>query len=231
MNQLHATRDGNVVIFCDKGIVVHYSWDGGSKRRYYPYGGIKTIKTNNLPFALMLEIVAKNLAPNGDNYMNVLPFYKSDRSELEKSIALAKSKMETAPDDEMTENSTSSIPKSEEDFIYQAAIKCAEKREKDRAKYRNIGLVIMLISICAILFACFGPSGLGVLAILSVFVGFIGFIMFGSHLKPPAEIRVPKSGSGTKEIVKGAIIGGIIAGEAGAVVGAAIAKNKLDNSK
>jgi hypothetical protein len=32
-------------------------------------------------------------------------------------------------------------------------------------------------------------------------------------------------------IVKGAIIGGIIAGEAGAVVGATIAKNNLDKSK
>lgn len=35
--------------------------------------------------------------------------------------------------------------------------------------------------------------------------------------------------SGTKEIIKGAVIGGIVAGDAGAVVGATIAKNKLDN--
>ena len=34
-----------------------------------------------------------------------------------------------------------------------------------------------------------------------------------------------------KRLVKGAIVGSIIAGEAGAVVGATIAKNKLDNSK
>lgn len=39
------------------------------------------------------------------------------------------------------------------------------------------------------------------------------------------------SDSGTKEIIKGAVIGGIVAGEAGAVVGATVAKNKLDNQK
>lgn len=37
--------------------------------------------------------------------------------------------------------------------------------------------------------------------------------------------------SGTKEIIKGAVIGGIVAGDAGAVVGAAVAKNKLDNER
>lgn len=35
----------------------------------------------------------------------------------------------------------------------------------------------------------------------------------------------------TKEIIKGAVIGGIVAGDAGAVVGATIAKNKIDNQK
>lgn len=35
----------------------------------------------------------------------------------------------------------------------------------------------------------------------------------------------------TKEIIKGAVVGGIVAGEAGAVVGATIAKNKIDNEK
>lgn len=39
------------------------------------------------------------------------------------------------------------------------------------------------------------------------------------------------SNSGTKEIIKGAVIGGIVAGDAGAVVGATVAKNKLDNEK
>ena len=37
-------------------------------------------------------------------------------------------------------------------------------------------------------------------------------------MKPPATIKVPKSSFGTKEIVKGAIVGGIIAGEVGAAV-------------
>lgn len=35
----------------------------------------------------------------------------------------------------------------------------------------------------------------------------------------------------TKEIIKGAVVGRIVAGEAGAVVGATIAKNKIDNEK
>ena len=35
----------------------------------------------------------------------------------------------------------------------------------------------------------------------------------------------------TKEIIKGAVVGGIVAGEAGAYVGATIAKNKIDNEK
>lgn len=39
------------------------------------------------------------------------------------------------------------------------------------------------------------------------------------------------SNSGTKEIIKGAVIGGVVAGDAGAVVGATVAKNKLDNEK
>ena len=37
--------------------------------------------------------------------------------------------------------------------------------------------------------------------------------------------------SGRKEIIKGAAIGAIIAGDAGAVIGATVAKNKLDNQK
>ena len=35
----------------------------------------------------------------------------------------------------------------------------------------------------------------------------------------------------TKEIIKGAVVGGIVAGEAGAVVGATIAKNRIDKVK
>lgn len=35
----------------------------------------------------------------------------------------------------------------------------------------------------------------------------------------------------TKEIIKGAAIGAVVAGDAGAIVGATIAKNKIDNQK
>ncbi len=35
----------------------------------------------------------------------------------------------------------------------------------------------------------------------------------------------------TRQIVKGAVVGGIIAGDAGAVVGAVTAKNKIDSKK
>lgn len=47
------------------------------------------------------------------------------------------------------------------------------------------------------------------------------------------DMNHPKraSDSGTKEIIKGAAIGGIIAGDAGAVIGATVAKNKFDNQK
>lgn len=48
-----------------------------------------------------------------------------------------------------------------------------------------------------------------------------------------SSMNTPKhtSTSGTKEIIKGAVIGGIVAGDAGAVVGATVAKNKLDNER
>lgn len=35
----------------------------------------------------------------------------------------------------------------------------------------------------------------------------------------------------TGQIIKGAVVGGIVAGDAGAVVGAVAAKNKIDNQK
>ena len=48
-----------------------------------------------------------------------------------------------------------------------------------------------------------------------------------------SKINSPKSpsDSGAKEIIKGAVIGGIVAGEAGAVVGATVAKNKIDSQR
>ena len=48
--------------------------------------------------------------------------------------------------------------------------------------------------------------------------------------KKAAEAQAAKKAE-TKEILKGAVVGGIVAGEAGAVVGATIAKNKIDNKK
>lgn len=45
------------------------------------------------------------------------------------------------------------------------------------------------------------------------------------------RIRKQEQKKETAEIIKGAVVGGIVAGEAGAVVGAAIAKNKIDNGK
>ena len=49
--------------------------------------------------------------------------------------------------------------------------------------------------------------------------------------KPNPELVKMQQKKETKEIIKGAVAGGIIAGDAGAVVGAMIAKNKIDNEK
>lgn len=99
-----------------------------------------------------------------------------------------------------------------------------------RVKWRNRGLSILLISAVMVLYACFANGGafFGIAGALGFVVG---LIMFGSHLEPTGKLRDPKANSGTKKIVKGAVIGGIVAGEAGAVIGATIAKNKLDNEK
>lgn len=48
--------------------------------------------------------------------------------------------------------------------------------------------------------------------------------------KKATEAQAAKKAE-TKEIIKGAVIGGVVAGDAGAVVGATIAKNKIDNNK
>lgn len=231
MNKMHVSIYGDTIIFTDEGVITHYQLENKSKRRFFPYGCIQSVETVKTLLGSDFKVVAKDLDPNGNPYMIVMPIHKYDISELNESIAFAKEKMATAPADTMFESSSEDIPKSEENFIFQAAIKCGENRERNRVKYRNIGLLILLASIVAVLFACFGPNGLGGLAILGVFAGFVGFFIFVNNIKPPATIRVPKSSSGTKEIVKGAIVGGIIAGEVGAVVGATIAKNKLDNSK
>lgn len=107
-----------------------------------------------------------------------------------------------------------------------------KKKEERRVKNRNIGLIVMILSILAILIAC-TSTRLAALAIISVFVGFIGFLIFARNIKPPENINIkaPKQNSGTKEIVKGAVIGSIVAGDVGAVVGAVAAKNKIDNQK
>ena len=44
-------------------------------------------------------------------------------------------------------------------------------------------------------------------------------------------ITKAKQAEETKKIVKGAVVGGIVAGDAGAIVGATIAKNKIDSEK
>lgn len=46
-----------------------------------------------------------------------------------------------------------------------------------------------------------------------------------------AELAKKQKAKETKEIIKGAAIGGIVAGDVGAVVGATIAKNNIDNQK
>lgn len=233
MNKMYASVYGDTIIFTDEGVITHYQADNKNKRRYFPYGCIQSIEIQKSLLMSAFKVVAKDLDPNGNPYMIVLPIYKREMAELEESIAFAKEKMSDAPEDVMFECVSEDIPKSEEEFISQAARKRADIREHNRVKNRNIGLLIMIVAIAVILFACFAPSGafMGYLATAAIFFGFVGFFMFGSHLKPPATIRVPKSSSGTKAIIKGAIVGGIIAGEAGAVVGATIAKNKLDNSK
>lgn len=232
MNKLYASLYGDTIIFTDEGVITHYKFENKSKRRFFPYGCIQSIGIQKALLMSDFKIVSKDLDKNGNPYMIVLPICKYDMAALKKSIAFAKEKMLTAPVDTVFESSSNDIPKSEEDFIFKAAMKCTENRERSRAKYRNIGLLILLAAIAAVLFACFGPGGeaMGYLATAAVFVGFIGFFMWASNLKPPKTINIPKS-SGTMKIVKGAIVGAVIAGEAGAVVGAVIAKNKLDNSK
>lgn len=46
-----------------------------------------------------------------------------------------------------------------------------------------------------------------------------------------ANLKKQEQKKETAEIIKGAVVGGIVAGDAGAVVGATIAKNKIDNEK
>lgn len=232
MNKTYVSVYGVIIIFTDEGVIAHYREDNKSKRRFFPYGCIQSIETIKALFGSGFKIVSKELDHKGNPYMLVCSIHKCDISELKKSIAFAKEKMVTAPEDTMFESNSEDIPKSEKKLISQAAIQCAEKYERSRVKYRNIGLLILLASIAAILFVCFGPSGkvMGFLVTVAILFGFVGFFMFGYNLKPPADIRVPKS-SGTGAIVKGAIVGGIVAGEAGAVIGATIAKNKLNNSK
>ena len=49
--------------------------------------------------------------------------------------------------------------------------------------------------------------------------------------KPDPDLVKLQQKSETKEIIKGAVVGGIIAGDAGAVVGAMVAKSRIDNEK
>jgi len=233
MNTMHVSIYGDTIIFTDDGVITHYQLGNKSKRRFFPFGCIRSIETVKTLQGFDFKIVAKDLDAKGDPYMIVMPIHKYDIAGLKRSIAFAREKMVTAPEDTMFESSSEDIPRSEEIFISQAAVKYAENRDRSRAKYRNIGLLILLASVAAVIFACFGPGGavMGILAVAAIFLGFGGAIMLIRNLKPPAAIRIPRASSGTRAIVKGAIVGGIIAGEAGAVVGAMIAKNRLDSEK
>ena len=51
------------------------------------------------------------------------------------------------------------------------------------------------------------------------------------NLDDTSYSREAKQKEETQKIVKGAVIGGVVAGPAGAVVGATVAKNKIDNEK
>ena len=232
MNELFKNEFDDIAYFSDSGITLEYTMGGGKIRRYYPYGSIMKIEAGGL-LGIFLKITGKDIAPNGKNYLTGLPFDKADKARIKKAVAFAERKMRTAPHENMVENDRSigSIIPKEATEGPTAEERRSQKWWSTRVKWRNTGLAIMLLSLLAVLIACFGDGG-AFLAIAGAFGIFIGQYMFRSHLDPTkVTLRERKSNSGTKEIVKGAVIGGIVAGEAGAVVGATIAKNKLDKNE
>lgn len=203
--------------FTDEGI--YYNWPGVEKK-FYPYGSILKIKM----LLLGIEIIDKEQDENGNYKKSGFSFNPEDKSRLKEAIAFANQKMNEALCEKAVERAAEKISMQEiEQKKYIAW-------STTRVKWRNRGLAILLISALAVLLACFGV-GTAFLAIAGAFGIVIGLIMFGRHLEPKGLVRDPKAKSDAKEIVKGAVIGGIVAGEAGAVIGATIAKNKLDNQK
>ena len=181
---------------------IYYNWPGVEKK-FYPYGSILKIKM----LLLGIEIIDKEQDENGNYKKSGFSFNPEDKSRLKEAIAFANQKMNEALCEKAVERAAEKISMQEiEQKKYIAW-------STTRVKWRNRGLAILMI------------SALGAFGIV------IGLIMFGRHLEPKGLVRDPKAKSDAKEIVKGAVIGGIVAGEAGAVIGATIAKNKLDNQK
>lgn len=232
MNEIFIDGNGNVVVFSDDGIVFYYILEGKSIRRFYPYGSIKSIEVNTHWLGADLDVTGNGIAKNGKNFQNVFCFFKFDTIRLKKSVDFAKNKMQKSQIKEMKESGWEKATEAERTIIHDAAKQHSVRREQKRIMNRNIGLIVMILSILAILIAC-TSTRLAALAIISVFVGFIGFLIFAHNIKPPENlnIKAPKPNSGTKEIIKGAVIGSIVAGDVGAVVGAVAAKNKIDNQK
>ena len=232
MHEVFIGGEGKVAIFSDDGIVLYYTLERKKIRRYYPYGSIKSINVDVNWLGGFLEVTGNGIAENGDNFQNVFSVFKIDAIRLEKSVDFAKSKIQKSQNQKVEESGWNNAAESERILIHNAAKQHSNRREQRRIKNRNIGLIIMILSISAILIAC-TSTRLAALAIISVFVGFIGFLIFAHNIKPPENlnIKAPKPNSGTKEIVKGAVIGSIVAGDVGAVVGAVAAKNKIDNQK
>jgi len=228
INETFCNDDGDIVSFSDSGITFEYTLGNNKMQRYFPYGSIRSIRCSDL-HEIMLEVRV-------EDYSISLNFDESDKIRLSQSVQIAKNiiheaQMEEAvkPQSDYTSSQDEDTSAQAESDQFSAEQEQFRKWSETRVTWRNRGLCILLVSIGIMLLTCF-VIPFPVLTLASVFGIFIGFIMFGSHLKPtPAPVS--KSNSGTKEIVKGAVIGGIVAGEAGAVVGAAIAKNNLDNKK
>ena len=135
------------------------------------------------------------------------------------------------------------------------SVRLTDSEEREVANH-NKGVKILIFGIIGIVLACTGATFFGVVGMIAVVVGFVmmmanrtreAIVFKKQEQKQMAELMVRQAAaggkidvnkitskptnSGTKEIIKGAVVGGIIAGEAGAVVGAAIAKDKLENQK
>ena len=139
--------------------------------------------------------------------------------------------------------------------------KRTESNTYDKEIQRNkTGKTILLISIVLIIIGCAASAAwLGLFAVIGFVIGFIITMSNRTEYQIQQEkdlaestaqliiakaiareridlddtpsARVASQKEETKQIVKGAVIGSIVAGDAGAVVGATIAKNKIDRTK